>query len=610
MKPLPIEDANEISDDDTSSSGATRTSSTVLSEDNEEIQNHLKEHLTSSDSGISSKMRTNESKSLASTEDTLCPELEGSALLANVSLHDETASTVCSDSADQQTSDSVKFAVLESIDGENDRESNCSTDTKTSYTLESPCLALQEQYEKGLVTENMDLELTHSFSEENRNKNESDSEITDCSDHLQEEKDNSKEEYVVPSLPLNEFEREGTSKMENFEIECNENTSSNAFNEEEHNNLKCLAEMYARADAKTSEVSLSDTSTDQPTCIEKATEMNNNSNKNEVNEIKITKDSLEVIDSNAINDLETSTPKKTFPNISDQSPCYRLQRRQWIDEESETRKQHLKRYLAELSRMPDPGENLIEKPSVKSLVDLLNAKVKDQDLINQRVNLRRLIDNHHEMISTLSKSEIRELENSLFEKMKERLLSMRDDFVTSTPIENTPERPNSKSQRVILSEEELHRRFCKFTAVIKGYLTRKLLYTEKVQSLLGTVKDTADFALHFEKDSTTKVPTAAEIMLQERVLSQLTTAMYSLHYLFIESSSEERMNTIRMDRERKISEKKKQSEKRVSTATLKRRSRIESQVKKNNKQLKPTAKTLKPTLCKSPEKLDKEALNR
>lgn len=567
-------------------------------------------------------MRTNESKSLASTQTTLCPELEGSTMLANVSLHDETVSTVCSDIDDQKTSDSATLKVHEHQDDVISNESDCSGDTKSSYTLDTPCLALQEQYVKGLVSENMDMELTHSFSEENLKKNESDNETTDCSNDLEQEECEIKEEYVVTSVPLNVLgglEDHGKS----LEVASNGNTSSNVLDEEEHNNLQCLAEMYARADAKESDLSSDEASVDQSCFVEKKLEaFNNNSNRTDQQSNKIDENKIELENKNTsqqVKDINcesnfshanTSTPKKNIPNISDQSPCYRLPKRQDLEEESEMRKQHLKRYLEELSRMPDPGEVLPEKPTIASLVELLNEKVQDQDLINQRVNLRTLIDDHEEMMVTLSKSEIKELENSLFERMKERLLSMRDDFVTSTPIENTPERHENRTSKLKLSEDELHRRFCKFTAIAKGFLTRKLLYTEKVQNLLGTVKDTANFALDFEKDSTLTKPTTAEIMLQQRVLSQLTSAMYSLHYLFIESTPEERMSTIQADRERKISEKKKQNEKKVSTATLKRRSRVENQIKKNKSQLKPLAKTLKPTLCRSPEKLDKEALNR
>ncbi|KAK9966920.1 hypothetical protein ABG768_004001 [Culter alburnus] len=84
-------------------------------------------------------------------------------------------------------------------------------------------------------------------------------------------------------------------------------------------------------------------------------------------------------------------------------------------------------------------------------------------------------------------------------------------------------------------------------ALARGFLTRRLLRTERVTRLIRTIKDTQTFLLTFQRQ--TSVGGRHDLMLQDRVTLQLRAARYELHEIFFSTSSCERMQMIRCDRE-------------------------------------------------------------
>ncbi|XP_075422161.1 centriolar coiled-coil protein of 110 kDa [Ascaphus truei] len=97
----------------------------------------------------------------------------------------------------------------------------------------------------------------------------------------------------------------------------------------------------------------------------------------------------------------------------------------------------------------------------------------------------------------------------------------------------------------------MQKKFNKVTALAKGFLTRRLMQTDKLKNLKQTVKDTAEFMRTFKTD----VPlsrgavSAQDASLHERVLAQLRAALYDIHDIFLELDSSERMNILLHDRE-------------------------------------------------------------
>lgn len=89
-------------------------------------------------------------------------------------------------------------------------------------------------------------------------------------------------------------------------------------------------------------------------------------------------------------------------------------------------------------------------------------------------------------------------------------------------------------------------KFAKLSAHAKGFLTRLLMTTDKVQGLIKTVKDTRDVLEDICKEETQSVQ---EKMLKENVEGHLRIARGSLHDVFFKISVKERMSYIAHSRE-------------------------------------------------------------
>ncbi|XP_008582288.1 PREDICTED: centriolar coiled-coil protein of 110 kDa isoform X2 [Galeopterus variegatus] len=98
---------------------------------------------------------------------------------------------------------------------------------------------------------------------------------------------------------------------------------------------------------------------------------------------------------------------------------------------------------------------------------------------------------------------------------------------------------------------EVQAKFNKVTAVAKGFLTRRLMQTDKLKQLQQTVKDTMEFIRNFQSEAPLRrgVVSAQDASLQERVLAQLRAALYGIHDIFFVMDAAERMSILHHDRE-------------------------------------------------------------
>ncbi|CAL9700649.1 unnamed protein product [Knipowitschia caucasica] len=88
------------------------------------------------------------------------------------------------------------------------------------------------------------------------------------------------------------------------------------------------------------------------------------------------------------------------------------------------------------------------------------------------------------------------------------------------------------------------------SAIAKGFLTRRLLKTERVAQLVRTARDTHQFLQAFQKHSPNKgLPSRQDLFLQERVTLQLRAARYEIHDIFFSLSPREKMQLISIDRD-------------------------------------------------------------
>ncbi|XP_035515811.1 uncharacterized protein si:ch73-100l22.3 [Morone saxatilis] len=88
-------------------------------------------------------------------------------------------------------------------------------------------------------------------------------------------------------------------------------------------------------------------------------------------------------------------------------------------------------------------------------------------------------------------------------------------------------------------------------AAVKGFLTRRLLRTERVAQLVRTIRDTQQFlqALQRQSPGRAEFCSRQDILLQERVTLQLRAARYEVSDIFFSLSAGERMQLISWDRE-------------------------------------------------------------
>ncbi|XP_047222246.1 uncharacterized protein si:ch73-100l22.3 isoform X1 [Girardinichthys multiradiatus] len=88
-------------------------------------------------------------------------------------------------------------------------------------------------------------------------------------------------------------------------------------------------------------------------------------------------------------------------------------------------------------------------------------------------------------------------------------------------------------------------------AAVKGFLTRRLLRTERVEQLVRTIRDTQQFLQVFQQQSTSRGERCSrqDVILQERVALQLRAARYEVYDIFFGLSAREQMQLIRWDRE-------------------------------------------------------------
>ncbi|TKS91941.1 Centriolar coiled-coil protein of 110 kDa [Collichthys lucidus] len=104
-------------------------------------------------------------------------------------------------------------------------------------------------------------------------------------------------------------------------------------------------------------------------------------------------------------------------------------------------------------------------------------------------------------------------------------------------------------KRVLTAEQQ--RAFCRIGAIIRGFLTRRLLKTEKVKHLRQTIVDTQEFIRSFKTEGSQKKGTysAQDRSLQERVRAQLRAAIYDIHDIFFEMPLGDRLALLQQDRE-------------------------------------------------------------
>ncbi|XP_069672704.1 uncharacterized protein Cp110 isoform X2 [Periplaneta americana] len=89
----------------------------------------------------------------------------------------------------------------------------------------------------------------------------------------------------------------------------------------------------------------------------------------------------------------------------------------------------------------------------------------------------------------------------------------------------------------------------RITAAVRGYLTRRVFRTARVQDLISTIRDTLLCAMQLNQECWPDI-TPEDVALHRRLIQQVTAACYSLHDVFFSLPIPEQMAIIAADRER------------------------------------------------------------
>ncbi|XP_078691048.1 uncharacterized protein LOC144921681 isoform X2 [Branchiostoma floridae x Branchiostoma belcheri] len=127
----------------------------------------------------------------------------------------------------------------------------------------------------------------------------------------------------------------------------------------------------------------------------------------------------------------------------------------------------------------------------------------------------------------------------------------------------------------------LQSKFDQLSAAVKGYLTRRLLRTEKVQALRKTIKDTTELIMSLQQETPIRkgMVTTQDAELVQRVMVQLQAALLEVHDVFFQLPVQGQMAIISHDRDIQ-EERRMKMNKPESAAAEKRPSRLSSATQK------------------------------
>ncbi|XP_053707970.1 uncharacterized protein LOC128751152 [Synchiropus splendidus] len=123
-----------------------------------------------------------------------------------------------------------------------------------------------------------------------------------------------------------------------------------------------------------------------------------------------------------------------------------------------------------------------------------------------------------------------------------------------------PTKSRARLSQVLTAEQQ--KAFCRVGAITRGFLTRRLLKTDKVRNLRQTVLDTREFISSFHTEAPQKMAfSAQDLTLHERVKAQLRAALFDVHEIFFEIPLMERLALLQQDRELRTERKLREVEK-------------------------------------------------
>ncbi|XP_072524026.1 uncharacterized protein [Salminus brasiliensis] len=116
-------------------------------------------------------------------------------------------------------------------------------------------------------------------------------------------------------------------------------------------------------------------------------------------------------------------------------------------------------------------------------------------------------------------------------------------------------------QQVVSTEQ--HKAVCYLTAAARGFLTRRLLQTQKIKHLRKTIQDSKELIRSFQADAQQRRAsfTHQDLSLQHRVRAQLRAALHSVHEIFFVWPLRTRLALLQQSRELRNERRRREMEK-------------------------------------------------
>lgn len=199
-----------------------------------------------------------------------------------------------------------------------------------------------------------------------------------------------------------------------------------------------------------------------------------------------------------------------------------------------------------------PNKSKVEDMSVIS--DNNGNSPRTQDVHKNGSFLEEFLMQQQKLMNELLEKQAKEQERlvQLFREQEEQLVMQMQAQTVQPPAVPKSKSPACRNLKRSFDRSAKARSLFesgRLSALVRGYLTRRLMTTDRVQSIIQTIRDTTTCLKELNQGSMTILP--SDVELHRRLLQQLNGAIHALHDIFFEWDVNERMLVIARDREKK-----------------------------------------------------------
>ena len=208
-----------------------------------------------------------------------------------------------------------------------------------------------------------------------------------------------------------------------------------------------------------------------------------------------------------------------------------------------------------------PTINTPEKPNksqvehISIICDNNGNSPRTQDVHKNGNFVEEFLMQQQKLMNELLEKQAKEQERlvQLFKEQEEQLVMQMQAQTMQQPVVPKSKSPVCRSLKRSFDRSAKARSLFEsghLSALVRGYLTRRLMTTDRVQSIIQTIRDTTTCLKELNQGSLAILP--SDVELHKRLLQQLNGAIHALHDIFFEWDVNDRMLVIARDREKKV----------------------------------------------------------